>query len=148
MQTLINSIIARINELADFRYVARNWNQLSYEQPPVQFPCALVDITSVNYSQLAHGSYRADATITVTIADQQLARDAVDHFLDVVNTLIEHLNLFYTDFLEQPLTLNAFSRSYSDKSYDVYTLTFTTSWSINIPKAATSKAPNAFRISI
>ena len=148
MQTLINSIIARINELADFRYVARNWNQLSYEQPPVQFPCALVDITSVNYSQLAHGSYRADATITVTIADQQLARDAVDHFLDVVNTLIEHLNLFYTDFLEQPLTLNAFSRSYSDKSYDVYTLTFTTSWSINIPKAATSKAPNAFKISI
>lgn len=148
MQTLINSIIARINELADFRYVARNWNQLSYEQPPVQFPCALVDITSVNYSQLAHGSYRADATITVTIADQQLARDAVDHFLDIVNVLIEHLNLFYTDFLEQPLTLNAFSRSYSDKSYDVYTVTFTTSWSINIPKSAMSKAPNTFKISI
>lgn len=148
MQTLINSIIARINELADFRYVARNWNQLSYEQPPVQFPCALVDITSVNYSQLAHGSYRADATITVTIADQQLARDAVDHFLDIVNVLIEHLNLFYTDFLEQPLTLSAFSRSYSDKSYDVYTLTFTTSWSINISKASTTKAPNAFKISI
>lgn len=148
MQTLINSIIARINELADFRYVARNWNQLSYEQPPVQFPCALVDINSVNYSQLAHGSYRADATITVTIADQQLARDAVDHFLDIVNVLIEHLNLFYTDFLEQPLTLNAFSRSYSDKSYDVYTVTFTTSWSINIPKSSTSRAPNAFKISI
>lgn len=147
MQTLINSIIARISELTDFRYVARNWNQLSYEQPPVQFPCALVDITSINYSQLAHGSYRADATITVTIADQQLARDAVDHFLDIVDTLIEHLSLFSSDFLEQPLNLNTFARSYSDKSYDVYTITFSASWSINIPHNS-SPSPMSVKISI
>lgn len=132
MKSVINSIINLIKESCpQIRYVSRNWNQLSYEQPPVKFPCALVDIDSLQFSEIAHGNSIANGTISVTIADSQLARGSSSsrdfELLDTVTLVADKLQCLSTpDF--QPLILVSLSKSYSDKSYDVYTLTFSTSF--------------------
>lgn len=131
MQSIINSIVQHLkHEVPSLRYISRNWNQLSYEQPPVQFPCALVDIDSLSFSELKHGAVSASGSLSVTVANSVIHRDnpkATDNFLDTVQHIADALNLFQPSGA-QPLILSSMSKAYSDRSFDVYTLTFSTAW--------------------
>ena len=60
---------ARVPELA---YIDKDWGQLSYEVPSVKWPCALLDVENVNYTQEGGGRQMADTQLTITVADMRL----------------------------------------------------------------------------
>ncbi len=118
------------------RYIDKNWGQLNIPQPPVQWPCCLIDLDSIDYTQAAHLDRLAEATIILTVATQHTVRssakapskaDAYD-ILDVLESVIEALEGYRVPDTTQALTRTRLQKTYSDQSYDVYTLTFTTAW--------------------
>lgn len=131
MQTVINSIIDHIRrEVPELRHVSRNWNQLSYEQPPVKFPCALVDTDNINFTEIKHGQQTAIAALSITVANSVMHRDNprdTDNFLSLVQAVADAVSLF-APADAQPLIVSSVSKAYSDRSYDVYTIAATTAW--------------------
>lgn len=52
MKTLLHNIQVKLSEVKDLKYIDEDWGQLNYYQPPVKWPCCLIDIANVNYSNL------------------------------------------------------------------------------------------------
>lgn len=73
LSTIISDAITQLKGLGDFKSVDENWGQLTFEQPPVSWPCALVDVEEVSYTSPSRGSQRGEGSITVTVADLMLA---------------------------------------------------------------------------
>lgn len=147
MKQTIQSLIAAISDIPSIKYTDRDWGQLSLENPPVKFPCALIDFQSVDFSATSAPTLVADqATIVVTVADTHLVRSsalspAQQHFqaaqpmprdpyaiLDIISRLTTILHGFTCQGHVQPLSLTNITKAYSDRSYDVYQLTFSTSF--------------------
>lgn len=54
MKQFFQNIQEQIAKTELFRYIGQDWGQLSlYENAPVQFPCCLVDVQSIQYSNLS-----------------------------------------------------------------------------------------------
>ena len=128
------------NRLADqvpaLHYIDKNWGQLNIPQPPVQWPCCLIDLDSIDYSQASDRCRLAEASISLTIADHHTVRssakapsksDAYD-ILDTISAVIDSLEGYRVPDTTQDLTRTRLAKTYSDQSYDIYTLTFTTAW--------------------
>lgn len=51
-------------------YLAEDWGQLDFynERPPVNFPCVLLDIEEVQYSDLTRKAQRGDVVLTLRVA--------------------------------------------------------------------------------
>lgn len=73
LSTVVADAIAQLKLLGDFRSVNENWGQLTFEQPPVGWPCALVDVEEVTYTSPSRGSQRGEGCITVTVADLMMS---------------------------------------------------------------------------
>ena len=137
MKQIFLSIQDRLSTMVPaLRYIDKNWNQLNMPQPPVQWPCCLIDLDNIDYSQTSSSDRLADATISLTIATQHTVRssakapsksDAYD-ILDVLESVMEALEGWRVPDTTQALTRTRLQKAYSDQSYDVYTLTFTTAW--------------------
>ena len=137
MKQIFLSIQDRLSTMVPaLRYIDKNWNQLNMPQPPVQWPCCLIDLDSIDYSQTSSADRLADATIILTVATQHTVRssakattkaDAYD-ILDVLESVIEALDGWRVPDTTQALIRTRLAKAYSDQSYDVYTLTFTTAW--------------------
>lgn len=69
MDTVFLEIVKRLEAIPELRYVSEDWGQLNFEQPPVNFPCALVDLGEIRYTQAGRNTQQAEATLNVTIAD-------------------------------------------------------------------------------
>ena len=54
MKALLEKIQEKLSEVAGLKYIDENWGQLDYYSPnmPVQYPCVLIDIGQVQYSNL------------------------------------------------------------------------------------------------
>lgn len=118
------------------QYIDRNWNQLRYDQVPIKWPCCLIDIDRIDYSQATDLCRLAEATISLTIAEQVITRTSLrapsksDGYaiLDVIKSVIDALEGYHIPGTTQALTRTNLVHSYSDKGHDVYTLTFSTAW--------------------
>lgn len=74
MHTILTDIQNRLTEkVPALRYVDEDWGQLEYEQPPVQFPCALIDIDGFDYSQAGSLEQLGQGAVYVRIADLRLS---------------------------------------------------------------------------
>ena len=137
MKQIFLSIQARLSTMVPaLRYIDKNWGQLNIPQPPVQWPCCLIDLANIDYSQTSSLDRLATATINIVVADQHTVRssakapsisDAYD-ILDVMEAIMEALEGWRVQDTTQALTRSNLAKTYSDRSYDVYTLTFTTAW--------------------
>lgn len=137
MKQIFLAIQDRLSSLVPaLRYIDKNWGQLNMPQPPVQWPCCLIDLDNIDYSQTSSSDRLADATISLTIATQHTVRssakapsksDAYD-ILDVLESVMEALEGWRVPDTTQALTRTRLQKAYSDQSYNVYTLTFTTAW--------------------
>ena len=137
MKQIFLSIQERIADLVPgVRYIDKNWGQLNIPQPPVQWPCCLIDLANIDYSQTSSRDRLATATINITVADQHTVRSSAKapsisnayDILDVQEAIMETLEGWRVPDTTQALTRSNLAKTYSDKSYDVYTLTFTTAW--------------------
>lgn len=54
MKDLIQATTTKLSEVVSLQYIAENWGQLDHysNNPPVQWPCALVDIGSASFSDI------------------------------------------------------------------------------------------------
>lgn len=91
MKEILQDIKQRLATVAKLKEIAEDWGQLQYDQPPVAFPCALIDVQSVNYSQLGNLAQAAEGTLTISVADDKLvARKASEDFATL--ELVEAVN--------------------------------------------------------
>lgn len=59
----------RLQAIPEFRYIGEDWGQLNFEQPPVNFPCALIDLGNAEFSSAGMKSQQVEAVVNITIAD-------------------------------------------------------------------------------
>ena len=81
MKNIIQNIQNQIKDIANLRYVDEDWGQLDYYSPnfPVQWPCVLIDINDVNYSNIGRDKTKtpvnrqmADVVCTLKVANLRL----------------------------------------------------------------------------
>lgn len=69
LKEVFKDIQERLKTIPGFRYIGEDWGQLNFEQPPVDWPCALIDLGEVAYTSAGHGRQQTEATVNITIAD-------------------------------------------------------------------------------
>ncbi|MDD4395680.1 MAG: hypothetical protein PHQ33_07330, partial [Bacteroidales bacterium] len=72
MKQIFLDIQTKLSGITELKHIDKNWGQLQYEQPPVKFPCALLDIANVNYSQMGKLAQLAEGDIEITVANLRL----------------------------------------------------------------------------
>lgn len=137
MKKIFLSIQGALKEnVPALRYIDKNWGQLNIPQPPVKWPCCLIDLKSVDYSQLAHHDRLASADITLTVADCHAIRSAASApssqdayaIFDLIEAIFATLDGHYVPGTCQPLSRTSLRKAYADASYDVFALSFATAW--------------------
>lgn len=81
MKEILLAILARLaSEAATLKYVSADWGQLDYYDtptPPVQWPCAVVDVLAAQYSNTGELGQLANYTLQVRIADLPLTNSSM-----------------------------------------------------------------------
>lgn len=69
MKEAFKDILNTLQTIPGFRYVGEDWGQLNFEQPPVDFPCALIDLGNAEFSSAGMKTQQVEAIVNITIAD-------------------------------------------------------------------------------
>lgn len=157
MKQIFLSIQSRLSSFVpSLQYIDKNWGQLNLPQPPVKWPCCLIDLDSIDYSMGTHRTRLAEASIILTIADhhavrssaQAPAKDNAYDILDIIQDIISALDGWRVPDTTQALVRTRLSKAYSDQSYDVYSLTFSTAWIEQIEEGQTTQASPSISINL
>lgn len=138
MKNIFLSIQNKLAEIAELKHIDKNWGQLLHEQPPVKFPCALLDIAEVNYSQLGMLAQTANAAIEITIANLRHTPSsgkaprkedayAVMGIIEKIHQLLHG----WTDGNFQPLTRTNLKKLEATYAYEIYKVTCQTAWTVH-----------------
>lgn len=85
MEEVEESIITKLAAVASVKHADEEWGQLDYygQRPPVKFPCALVDASRINYSNIGTDKTATpinrqlgEAVITITFANLKLTNSS------------------------------------------------------------------------
>ncbi|MEG1669348.1 hypothetical protein [Chryseobacterium sp.] len=68
MKTLFKNMMELLKTIPNL-YVAENWGQLDMTQPPVNFPCALLDLGDMEFSQRGSLTQQGEGILTISLAD-------------------------------------------------------------------------------
>ena len=137
MKHIFLAIQERLADLVpSLQYIDKNWGQLNLPQPPVKFPCCLIDLDSIDYSQATDRTRLAEASISLIVATSHNVRSSAKApsreeayaILDTLSAVIDAIEGFRVPDTTQALTRTRLQKTFSDQSYDVYTLTFSTAW--------------------
>ena len=138
MKTIVIDILDRLSTIEGLRYADKDWGQLELEQPAVKFPCALIDIDSVVYSNRANDRVQmADGVLSVKVASLRLSnsnakapttqREQSFACLDMVRTINEQLHLWHTERFSK-LIRTSLTKVECAPGYDCYTLRYHLTW--------------------
>jgi len=137
MKQIFLSIQKKLAEIAELKHIDKNWNQLLHEKPPVKFPCALLDIANVDYSQLGCLAQTANATIEITIANLQLTPSSGKaprkHESYTILEIIEKIHQLlhgWSDGKFQLLTRTNLQKLDATYAYEIYKISYKTTWDI------------------
>lgn len=137
MKNIFLDIQNKLSNITELKYIDKNWGQLLYEQPPVKFPCALLDIANVNYTQLGQLAQTAMGDIEITVANLQLSpsshkslqRNNAYAIMDIMDKIHQDLHGWATsNFI--PLIRTSLQKVEVSKSYEIYKITYNTSWRV------------------
>ena len=71
IQDIQNKLAAEVPAL---QYIDQDWGQMNfYRQPPVKFPCALIDIQNAAYSDTGGLIQQGTATVVIRLFDMKLS---------------------------------------------------------------------------
>lgn len=152
---LLLGVQQRLETLPGLKYIDKDWGQLRYEQPPVKYPCALVDMEQAGFSQLGKGYQLADVAITVTIANKRLvsashkAPNRQDGYstVELLESVHEALQLYYEkDYA--PLVRTNIRKVYVDSAFEVYALIYQTQFTARRPDELIPTDAKSVKISI
>ena len=69
----LTAVKEALKTVPDLRYTTEDWGQLDFfNQPPVRFPCVLLDAEEVRYSDSGRGFQQGEASLTVRVADNRV----------------------------------------------------------------------------
>lgn len=127
----------KLAEVSNLRYIDKNWNQLNFEQPPVQFPCVLIDIINVDYTQMGKLHQNATAEIEITVCDQKLTnsshrnpnREKAFSIFETLDNIHQTLQ-GYSPANVQPLFRTNLQKVDSNDKYECYRMTYRTGWKV------------------
>ena len=113
----------------------KDWGQFQYQQPPVKYPCALLDIEQASFSDLRRGHQMSDVNIVLTVANQRLKPTSVTapnkedgYFLvELLESVHNALQLHHQEWYA-PLMRKSMRRIYVDNTSEVYAVTYGTSF--------------------
>lgn len=157
MKQIFLSIQKRLaDNVPALQYIDKNWGQLNIAKPPVKWPCCLMDIDSIDYSQASENTRVAEASIILTIADCHTVRSSANApnkedsyaILDVIEKVAAILDGYRVPDTTQALVYTRMQKAFSDQSYDVYNLTFSTAWVEEQEKGGTVKVPPLIKASL
>lgn len=124
-------------QVPDLAYVDKDWGQLKAELPAVKFPCALLDLNDIGFSQTGNGGQVADAKITVTVAHLRLTssslaapkKEEAYRVIGLLAQIHETLHTFTAgDYA--PLTRTRLRKVLADSSRECYELTYQTAYMV------------------
>lgn len=127
----------RLGTIGELSYIDKNWGQLSGDVGAVKYPCALIDIENVTYSQQGKGLQMADVQITVTIANLRLtpssskAPNKAESYATI--ELIEQIHSvlqLYSDGDYAPLFRTNLRKMGADNTREAYQITYQTAYTV------------------
>lgn len=135
MKQIFLDIQNKLAEIGELKHIDKNWGQLQYEQPPLKFPCALLDIANVNYSQLGQLAQQAEGYIDITIANLRLTnsnlrnpnKEASYEVFDIMDAIHQLLHGWSNGTFGRLIRTNL-QKVATDSSYEIYKLTYRTTW--------------------
>lgn len=69
MKQVFLDIQKALETILELHYIGEDWGQLNFEQSPVDFPCALIDLGNAQFSSAGRNTQQVEATVNITIAD-------------------------------------------------------------------------------
>lgn len=105
MKELITAVMTRLKEqVPALRWIDLNIGQMATDTPPVDYPCALIDVPTVDYSDAAQGVQLGKLTLEVELyfivrtpgsmaAPEELRNQSLEHF-DVAQQVYQALQGF------------------------------------------------------
>lgn len=136
IKEILQSVQTQLGDnVPELKYVDKDWGQLSHAQPAVKFPCMLLDIEDVSYSQIAKGGQMADTQITLTIADSRLTSSSltapkkedaykVIDLIEKVHTVLQN----FTNGNYAPLFRTSLKKVLADSGKECYKIVYQTAY--------------------
>lgn len=143
------------SEVPELAYVDKDWGQLSYEKPPVKWPCALLDVKNVTFTQEGRGVQMADTQIIVTVANMRLvasslaapkAEDAY-RIIELLDRIHAALHLF-TAGAYSPLFRTNLRKVVADSSKECYEMTYQTAFEVGFDMGSTTAPPPKVKLTL
>ena len=136
MKNIFLSIQDRLSSISEIKHIDKDWGQLQYDQPPVKFPCVLIDMPNAVFTQRGRGEQMAQAEIAVTVANINNIRSAASApnrenayaTIELMEAIHQKLQVYSDRNLYTPLMRTSLRKEVSTKDYEVYTMTYSTSF--------------------
>lgn len=135
MKNIFLSIQEKLAEITELNHIDKNWSQLLHSQPPVKFPCALLDIANVDYSQMGQLAQTANGIVEITIANFRLTQSsgkaprkeeayAVFDIIEKIHQLLHG----WTNGEFNPLVRTNIQKLDASYCYEIYKVSYKTAW--------------------
>ena len=137
MKTIILSIQCRLTDkVPRLKYIDRDWGQLLLENAPVKWPCALINLQSVEYKTVKNGEQHAQATFVITVCNGRTIPTSSrsprkeDAYLifELIRDIHDALKMFTNGDAFSPLMRTALEKCIIDASVESYNIYYSTSF--------------------
>lgn len=129
------------HELPRVKYIDKDWGQLGMEQPPVGWPCILIDIEDVDIKQLTDGNEHARATVVLTVANKRtnsssahaprVAKEKSMETIDLTDDVHRLVQGYYAEGAEySPMKEQSFFKMNDLPGAEVYMMRYITSYKV------------------
>ena len=123
------------------KYIDKDWGQLTMEQPPVGWPCILIDIEEVDIKQLTDGNEHARATVVLTVANKRttsgsahaprVAKEKSMETIDLTDDVHRLVQGYYAEGAEYaPMKEQSFFKVNDLPGAEVYVMRYQTSYRV------------------
>lgn len=129
------------HELPNVKYIDKDWGQLGMEQPPVGWPCILIDIEQVEIRPLNDGNEHAKATVVLTVANKRtnsssahaprVAKEKSMETIDLTDDIHRLIQGYYAEGAEySPMKEQSFFKMNDLPGAEVYVMRYITSYKV------------------
>lgn len=102
---LFTDLIARLtDQVPELRHIDLDWNQLSFQEPPISYPAAIIDFGDTQYQQM-QGFQKGDVTLTIKLVYRSFTattsfvpetnRETALQFFELEQKIYEALQAWY-----------------------------------------------------
>lgn len=139
----------------ELAYIDKDRGQLTLEKPAVEYPCALLDVRNIDYTQEGHGVQMADMQLIVTVADlrptevlpQTQQEEEAFRIIDLLERIHAALHLF-SEGGYAPLFRTNLKKVETASPHESYEMTYQTAFEIGHDTGETAKRMTGVRLEI